>query len=88
MINKNLECKAIKELCKECEMAKEKRGKPCVLRTERNYFCKNCIIADNTVAWFKKIIVDENTREMHKEVKMQFSDRVANEEEWLANHGF
>ncbi len=88
MLNKNLECKAIKELCEECEKAKAKRGKPCVFRTERNYFCKNCIIADNTVAWFKKIIVDENTREMHEEVKEQFADRVANEEEWLANHGF
>lgn len=88
MLNKKLECAEVMELCRQCAKAKEEREKPCYWVTQENYFCKNCIIADNSLAWFKKIVVDENTRKMHEEVKMQFSDRVANEEEWLANHGF
>lgn len=88
MLNKKLECAEVMELCRQCAKAKEERGKPCYWVTQENYFCKNCIIADNSLAWFKKIVVDENTRKMHEEVKEQFADRVANEEEWLANHGF
>ena len=88
MLNKKLECAEVMELCRQCAKAKEERGKPCYWVTRENYFCKNCIIADNSLAWFKKIVVDENTRKMHEEVKMQFSGRVDNEEEWLANHGF
>lgn len=88
MLNKKLECTEVMELCRQCAKAKEERGKPCYWVTQENYFCKNCIIADNSLAWFKKIVVDENTRKMHEEVKMQFSNRVANKEEWLANHGF
>ena len=88
MLNKKLECAEIMVLCRQCAKAKEERGKPCYWVTQENYFCKNCIIADNSLAWFKKIVVDENTRKMHEEVKEQFADRVANEEEWLANHGF
>lgn len=88
MLNKKLECAEVMELCRQCAKAKEERGKPCYWVTQEHYFCKNCIIADNSLAWFKKIVVDENTRKMHEEVKEQFADRVANEEEWLANHGF
>lgn len=88
MLNKKLECAEVMELCRQCAKTKEERGKPCYWVTQENYFCKNCIIADNSLAWFKKIVVDENTRKMHEEVKIQFADRVANEEEWLANHGF
>lgn len=88
MLNKKLECAEVMELCRQCAKAKEERGKPCYWVTQENYFCKNCIIADNSLAWFKKIVVDENTRKMHEEVKEQFAERVANEEEWLANHGF
>lgn len=88
MLNKKLECAEVVELCRQCAKAKEERGKPCYWVTQENYFCKNCIIADNSLAWFKKIVVDENTRKMHEEVKEQFADRVANEEEWFANHGF
>lgn len=88
MLNKKLECAEVMELCRQCAKAKEERGKPCYWVTQENYFCKNCIIADNSLAWFKKIVVDENTRKMHEEVKELFANRVANEKEWLANHGF
>ena len=88
MLNKKLECAEVMELCRQCAKAKEERGKPCYWVTQENYFCKNCIIADNSLAWFKKIVVDENTRKMHEEVKMQFTDLVPNDTEWLANHGF
>lgn len=88
MLNKKLECAEVVELCRQCAKAKEERGRPCYWVTQENYFCKNCIIADNSLAWFKKIVVDENTRKMHEEVKMQFTDLVPNDTEWLANHGF
>lgn len=88
MLNKKLECAEVIELCRQCAKAKEERGKPCYWVTQENYFCKNCIIADNSLAWFKKIVVDENTREIHEEVKIQFTDLVPNDTEWLANHGF
>ena len=88
MLNKKLECAEVVELCRQCAKAKEERGKPCYWVTQENYFCKNCIIADNSLAWFKKIVVDENTRKMHEKVKIQPFDLVPNDEEWLANHGF
>ena len=88
MLNKKLECAEVMELCRQCAKAKAERGKPCYWVTQENYFCKNCIIADNSLAWFKKIVVDENTRKKPEEVKMQFTDLVPNDTEWLENHGF
>lgn len=81
MLDKKLECAEVMELCRQCAKAKEERRKPCYWVTQENYFCKNCIIADNSLAWFKKIVVDENTRKIHEEVKIQFFDRVANKKE-------
>lgn len=88
MINQRLECDAVIELCRQCEYAKNERGKPCYWRSEENFYCKNCIIADNTFAWFKKMVVDENTRKMHEEIQIQFTNRREDEEWWLTAHGF
>lgn len=88
MMSGNLECSEIIQLCTLCQKEKKERGKPCSFRETSKTYCRSCIIADNQLAFFKKMVIDENTREMHEEVKEQFADRVDNEEEWLANHGF
>ena len=33
-------------------------------------------------------IIDEQTAEMHKQVKVEFAERRQNEEKWLVEHGF
>lgn len=88
MINHQFECPEVRNLCLECQKAKESRNKPCQKIKNLNTFCKNAIIADNTLAFFKKFIVDENTREMHEEIKNQFAERRAEEERWLKENGF
>lgn len=33
-------------------------------------------------------IIDEQTAEMHKQVKAEFAERNKDEEKWLVEHGF
>lgn len=88
MLDKKLECAEVMELCRQCAKAKEERGKPCYWVTQENYFCKNCIIADNSLAWFKKIVVDENTRKPPKKNKLQFAESMIKKGVWTVSPDF
>ena len=67
-----LECGEVRNLCEQCRMAKMARNKPCKFREESQSYCSSCIATDNALAYFKKLVIDENTRSMHEEIKNQF----------------
>ena len=88
MLNKKLENAEVTKLCRQCAKARKKRGEPCHWVEQENSFCEGCITLDNSLSWFKKYVVNENSGENNKELEIKFSQHIANNEKYFGNNDF